>query len=1037
VDGLPLLQFALERLWELRPDKLDFINEDTFKKLPTVQGALGTVAEEVFQSLGNKEQQELCKRLMLELVLLDENFSEPLRRRRAKSEILTICQYLKWSETMMETIITGFVDKKLLRLCGENDEYLEVAHEAMFRNWERFREWISGQEAKARLNAIKTIEKESTDWHINNRSKDLLKLSGQPLALAEQYKKDHWLIDSVSKCYIEACHLKEIAALKNKKAELQRNVSGIFASTLFLFGLGGWYWYQGILQTNALISAQLTSPQLLSGEALDLNYTLVKKQGASFNILLGQSLENLKNRYLFPINGNEQGNLRTQATSFITIPNKDTKNPKIKIFRLCQDGKLDKQSIELAYEESVGYQISPPRFKEDQNKPDLRYLFSLYQPKGQPAKILVSELNWHNQTCEGDSAPTIKPKAESVLSFEPDFKKFSTVAFSKDGKFATLSAIAFSDQKPSTYQLKIFDLENSRWTDHTPEAIDTPSDNGHMISAVAFPESNTVKVTGRLNGDLYCDGQLQRVFNDSKQSNGEPEDKSPIEKIITDPNTSDLPESWFLVRLASGKIIPWQCGLTEKQEILANTKTDQDIESLSIRHIKTVENSFIPLIASTEGSSPSCWIRQYENKWSKWDCNSTYQAKQIAITPDQKYWISFESAGDHYIGAMHRFPLVFFKDKNQWISSISKENLWTSRNAKDQFIVWQKGEGIDSNQINTQWKRDDRFNGYLASPAKGVTIIQAAISSNKHYIAWFETSSNPNEQTAVLKLYDTTSDKIIDLSATTIPLIILKSLDIRVTDQRNTYFGYNDKINLIDSAGKFTEFTSLGLDFNRDSNESINCLNVSDNGRFLVIGTANGKSKLLESEKITEEPGKKPEFEQFDNSAVSTCYVGDDGTVVTGYKSGRIGVKKPDSAITFELSPKIAERAKTSVLSLSLDNSTGYIAALFEKQNSGCSASGLSGQSIKIWGELEKERESPLISSRCLPNRPILAIGAVNNGYLPVAFADGFESLPCLSCRTDKQSPEALAKELLEKAEAWQPKEISDEKLQRNYGIKF
>jgi hypothetical protein len=45
--------------------------------------------------------------------------------------------------------------------------------------------------------------------------------------------------------------------------------------------------------------------------------------------------------------------------------------------------------------------------------------------------------------------------------------------------------------------------------------------------------------------------------------------------------------------------------------------------------------------------------------------------------------------------------------------------------------------------------------------------------------------------------------------------------------------------------------------------------------------------------------------------------------------------------------------------------------------------------------------------------------------------------LPCLSCRTDKQSPEALNKELLEKAEAWQPNEISDEKLQSNYGIKF
>ncbi len=371
---------------------------------------------------------------------------------------------------------------------------------------------------------------------------------------------------------------------------------------------------------------------------------------------------------------------------------------------------------------------------------------------------------------------------------------------------------------------------------------------------------------------------------------------------------------------------------------------------------------------------------------------------------------------------------MFTKDKNQW----------ASRSSKDQYIVWQKGEGVDSNQITTKWKKDDKFNGYLASPAIGVTITQAAISPNQHYIAWFETSSNPNKQTAVLKLYDINSDTITDLSAATIQLKELKSLDIRITNQRNTYFGYNDKIKLIDLAGTLTEFPSLGLDFNRDSTESINCLNVSDNGNFLVVGTANGKSKLLEAEKIKGEPGKSQksekisEFEQYDKSAVSACYVDDNRTVITGYKSGRIWVKSPDSAGAFALPLKITERAKTPVVSLTVDNSTGYIAALFEKQNSGCSASGLSGQSIKIWGELEKKTESKLISSRCLPNRPILAIGAVNNGELPVAFADGFETLTCLGCSNTKK-PDPLTEEL----EARQPNEISDEILQSNYGIKF
>jgi hypothetical protein len=1050
--------------------------------LPTVQGALGTVAEEVFQSLGNTEQQELCERLMQELVLLDENFSEPLRRRRAKSEILTICRYKEWPETVMETIIAAFVAKKLLRPCGENDEYLEVAHEAMFRNWKRFREWISGQEAKTRMNAIKTIEREATDWHINENPKDLLKLSGQPLELAGKYKNEHWLVDSVSTSYIEACQLKEQSEIelkrqaeetqqkaqeakialaeaeaasaqakleqtqaenarkealieKGKAQSKKRRAVGwaifFFCIALGLSGFGIWYrdltnknqnWYQDVLKSNALISAQLTSPQLLPGEALDLNYTLVKKQGSIFNNLLGQSLEKLENRYLFTVIDGGLGTLSNQATSFITIPKKDEKKPEIKIYRLCKDSKLDKKPIPLSYEELVRYEVSLSRFKE--NQIDRRYLFSLNIPKGQPAKIQVTELNWQNQTCEGDSAPTKNLIVNSELSFEKNFEQFSTLAFSQDGKFAALSAIAFTDKKPSTFQLKIFDLENNRWTDHTPEPKNEP---GRIISAIAYPDANSAKVTGQLNGDLYCDRQLQTEFNESKQKNGEPKDTTAIEKIITDPYATDLTKPWFLVQLASGKIIPWQCHLTETQEPLANANKDLDIESLSIRHIKVTENSSIPLMVSTKDQSPNCWIKQVEKKWAKQDCNTTYQAKKLAITPDQKHWLAFENTGDQYLGAIHQFPLALSENNDQPIS----------RNATDQFIVWPKFPEINASRIATKWYKDEKFNGYLASPANGVSIIKAAISSDAQYIAWFESSLNPNDQSAILKIFNTTNNEINTLSAATIPLNLLKWLDLSITNQGNTYFGYNDKIKLIDLAGTLTDLPSLGLDFNRDSNESINCLNLSDNGRFLVIGTANGKSKLLESEKITEEPGKKPEFEQFDNSPVSACYVGNNGTVLTGYKSGRIGVKKPDSANAFELSPKITERAKTSVLSLSFDNSTGYIAALFEKQSSGCSASGLSGQSIKIWGELEKEKESPLISNRCLPNRPILAIGAINNGSLPVAFADGFESLPCLACRSNNKSPEALTKELLEKAEAWQPNLISDEKLQSNYGIKF
>ena len=153
------MQFALQRLWEERPTakprndengnkieeplpRLDFINEESFKKLPDVQSALGKVAEDVFQQF-DEEKKKLCERLMLELVLLDENFEQPLRRRRSKAELLEILAR-RWPETTVNEVIDVFVKQGLLRYGGGSEaQQLEVAHEAMFRNWPTFREWIS------------------------------------------------------------------------------------------------------------------------------------------------------------------------------------------------------------------------------------------------------------------------------------------------------------------------------------------------------------------------------------------------------------------------------------------------------------------------------------------------------------------------------------------------------------------------------------------------------------------------------------------------------------------------------------------------------------------------------------------------------------------------------------------------------------------------------------------------------------------------------------------------------------------------------
>ena len=97
-NGLPLLQFALRHLWDTRPtneigEPLDLITEEMVNGLPDVQCALGTVADRIFWGF-TATQQQVCERLLQELVVLDESFEEPLRRRRNEAEITEVLKHV-------------------------------------------------------------------------------------------------------------------------------------------------------------------------------------------------------------------------------------------------------------------------------------------------------------------------------------------------------------------------------------------------------------------------------------------------------------------------------------------------------------------------------------------------------------------------------------------------------------------------------------------------------------------------------------------------------------------------------------------------------------------------------------------------------------------------------------------------------------------------------------------------------------------------------------------------------------------------------
>ena len=227
-NGLPLLQFALQRLWDTRPvnsdgKPLDLITQEMVDSLPDVQGALGKVAAHCFEAF-SEPQRRACERLLQELVVLDENFEEPLRRRRGERELIEELQAKARHRTEdIKRVINDFVDERLLRRFGVGrTSQLEIAHEALLRHWPHLRELLTGADAKDRLHLVKQIGRESAEWADRGCHDDELRLHGGRLQRAVEYAEDGWFADKNARAYIEACQRREEENLRRDQEVLEQ-----------------------------------------------------------------------------------------------------------------------------------------------------------------------------------------------------------------------------------------------------------------------------------------------------------------------------------------------------------------------------------------------------------------------------------------------------------------------------------------------------------------------------------------------------------------------------------------------------------------------------------------------------------------------------------------------------------------------------------------------------------------------------------------------------------------------------------------------
>jgi len=250
---LPLLQYAMTELFERREGRM--LTNQAYQEIGGVLGALGRRAEGVYADL-EPQDKEIARQLFLRLVTLGEG-TEDTRRRVPRTDLESLFSERK---TITNQVIDTFGKARLLSFDRDpttRGATVEVAHEALLREWPRLHEWLDESRADIRMQVL--LSSATHDWLEGDQEASFL-LRGSRLAQFEEWVQETSLVLTADEQRFLQASLADQARRKAQQAALERRsrnflralvavfaVAAIVAIGLTIFAFN----QQGIAQDNA------------------------------------------------------------------------------------------------------------------------------------------------------------------------------------------------------------------------------------------------------------------------------------------------------------------------------------------------------------------------------------------------------------------------------------------------------------------------------------------------------------------------------------------------------------------------------------------------------------------------------------------------------------------------------------------------------------------------------------------------------------------------------------------------------------------
>ena len=218
--ALPLLSHALLATWLRRRGRT--MTLASYSEVGGVQGAISRTADDTYGTL-SPTQKQIARNVFLRLTELGESTQDT--RRRVQLEEL---KQLSEDENSVAKVLELLADA---RLVTTGEDSVEVAHEALIREWPTLRSWLDENRESLRIH--RHLTETALEWERNQRDvEDLYR--GSRRAHVLEWSAGHVNeLSPLEKEYIKACHAEQKRERRGRR--LRMSIVGTIPFVLLIW----------------------------------------------------------------------------------------------------------------------------------------------------------------------------------------------------------------------------------------------------------------------------------------------------------------------------------------------------------------------------------------------------------------------------------------------------------------------------------------------------------------------------------------------------------------------------------------------------------------------------------------------------------------------------------------------------------------------------------------------------------------------------------------------------------------------------------